>query len=40
MKRIILSILLLTLMAAGCKEIALPKEVPSVPKESYQPLPK
>ncbi len=40
MKKIILALALLVLLAAGCTKIQLKTEQPSSPKESYEELPR
>ncbi|MEK7162217.1 MAG: hypothetical protein AAB729_06030 [Patescibacteria group bacterium] len=40
MKKSILIIAFLSLLAAGCGKVVLKQEIPSSPKESYQELPK
>jgi len=40
MKKIVLVLGLLTLLAAGCAKIVLKQDIPSSPKESYEELPK
>ena len=40
MKKILLVLGLLSLVAAACQKVELKKEVPSSPKESYEVLPK
>lgn len=40
MKKIILGVLLVSLLAAGCAKVELKKDIPSSPKESYEELPK
>lgn len=39
MKKIILALAVLGLLAAGCQSVKLKQEVPTSPKESYEPLP-
>jgi len=39
-KKILLGLLLITLLGAGCKKVILKKEIPTSPKESYEELPK
>jgi|GEM_PF-1845411 len=39
MKKIIFSIIVLSLMAAGCQRVELKREVPSSPEASYEQLP-
>lgn len=38
MKQILFAIALVSLLAAGCQKVVLKQEVPSSPKESYEPL--
>jgi hypothetical protein len=38
--KIIFLVLLFSLISAGCQRVVLYKDVPSVPKESYEPLPR
>jgi hypothetical protein len=40
MKKIILGVAVLSLLAAGCAKVELKKEVPSSPRESYEELPR
>jgi len=40
MKKIILALISILLLAAGCTKVALKQEIPSSPKESYEQLPK
>lgn len=40
MKLIILSILSISILAAGCSKVELKREYPSSPKESYEALPR
>lgn len=40
MKKIVLLLGLVALLAAACQKVALKKETPSSPKESYETLPK
>jgi PBP1b-binding outer membrane lipoprotein LpoB len=40
MKQIFISLALLALLAAGCQKVVIKQEVPSSPKESYEPLPR
>ncbi len=40
MQKLILGIIMLSLLAAGCQGVELKRETPSSPVESYQPLPK
>jgi uncharacterized protein YceK len=39
MKKVILFLGLLTLLAAGCSKVVLKQEIPTSPKESYEQLP-
>jgi uncharacterized protein YceK len=39
MKKIILFLGLLALLAAGCAKVVLKQEIPTSPKESYEQLP-
>jgi hypothetical protein len=39
-RKIILGLLILSFMAAGCQKVVLKQEVPSSPRESYNQLPK
>jgi hypothetical protein len=39
MKKILLLFVLLGALAAGCSKVTLQRDYPSVPKESYEPLP-
>lgn len=40
MKKVILAIMMVSLLAAGCANVELKREYPSSPKESYEPIPK
>jgi len=40
MQRLILLVFTLLLLAVGCERVELKREVPSVPPESVQPLPR
>gem|GEM_PF-4066886 len=40
MKKTILLVILLGMLAAGCAKVTLQHDTPSVPKESYEPLPR
>lgn len=40
MTKILLSLMVLSLIAAGCERVELKREVPTSPVESYQPIPK
>ena len=40
MKQILLAVAILGLLAAGCEQVELKREVPSSPVESYEELPK
>jgi len=39
MKKILIILSLITLLAAGCAQVTLKQDVPSSPKESYEQLP-
>lgn len=39
MKQILLAIALMGLLALGCQNVKLNHEIPSSPKDSYEPLP-
>ncbi len=39
MKKFALAIIAFSLLAAGCQKVVLKKEIPTSPKESYEPLP-
>ena len=40
MKKIFLLLILLGALAAGCSKVTLQQNYPTVPKESYEPLPR
>lgn len=40
MKKIILALAVLALLAAACSKVVLKQEIPSSPKESYEQLPR